>query len=159
VARHLQIVLGILAALLAALASGCSDGPPMAPVSGVITLNGKPKEGLIVTFQPMGTLDNPEPGRGSYGHTDEEGRFSLASDDGIEGAVIGRHRVRIVTPWNEGAGGFDPEIGSPDGDLSAVTKIEVDPIPPEWNAESDKEFEVTSAGTDQANFDIVANRR
>jgi hypothetical protein len=153
------IARSILEGLLAAAVVGCSPGPAFAPVSGVVTLNGKAKEGLIVTFQPIGSLENPEPGRGSYGHTDEQGRFSLASDDGKVGAVIGNHRVRIITPWNESAGGFDPEIGSPDGDVNVVAKIEFDPIPSEWNAESDKTFEVTTTGTDQANFNIVSNRR
>jgi len=153
------MALSIFGGLLAAAVSGCSQGPAFAPVSGVVTLNGKAKQGLIVTFQPIGSLENPEPGRGSYGHTDEQGRFLLVSDDGKEGAVIGNHRVRIITPWNESAGGFDPAIGSPDGDVNAVAKIEVDPIPPEWNAESDKVFEVTTTGTDQANFNIVSNRR
>ena len=153
------IALSTVGGLLISAVAGCSNGPAFAPVSGIVTLNGSPKEGLIVTFQPIGTKENPDPGRGSYGHTDAQGRFKLVSDDGKEGAVIGPHRVRIITPWNESAGGFDPEIGSPDGNVNVVAKIEVDPIPTTWNAESDKTFDVTTTGTDQANFHIVSNRR
>lgn len=153
-----RIACCLAAAIWACFVAGCSGGSPFANVSGVVTLDGKPKAGLIVTFQPIGTQDNLDPGRGSYGHTDEHGRYTLASDDGKPGAAVGKHQVRIITPWDEASGGFDPEIGSPDGDPSAVAKINVDPIPPEWNAYSDKEFDVPSGGTDQANFEIVSIR-
>ena len=158
-ARHQRITICIFTALVVCAAAGCGGGPAFAPVAGVVKLDGKPKAGLIVTFQPIGTAENPDPGRGSYGQTDEQGRFTLVSDDGKDGAVVGRHLVRIITPWDEASGGFDPEIGTPDGDPNAVTKIEVDPIPPEWNAESDKEFEVAASGPNEANFEIVTGRR
>src|SRR5260370_25327385 len=76
---------------------GCgSGGPQYASVSGVVTLNGKPYSGAVVNFQPIGTPDSPYPGRGSYGHTDENGRFSLVVADKITGSVIGRHRPLLA---------------------------------------------------------------
>ena len=33
-----------------------------------------------------------------------------------------------------------------------------DPIPPEWNSQSTKEFTVPPGGTDQAKFDIVTSQ-
>src|SRR5262245_14901801 len=134
--------------------AGCGGDPSLAPVSGIVKFNGKPKSGLIVNFQPVGTQENRDPGRGPYGPTYYDVRFTLVSDDGRAGAVIGLHRVRIITPWDEPSGGFDPEIGSPDGEPTPATAVAVDPIPPEWNAESDKEFEVTANGTTDANFEI-----
>ena len=38
------------------------------------------------------------------------------------------------------------------------TGVRFDHPPPEWNALSDKHFDVPSGGTDQANFDIVTRR-
>ena len=67
---------GLLAAVV-----GCSGGPKFAPVSGVVTLDGKPYAKAVVSFQPIGTADNPNPGRGSSAYTDENGRFVLKSDD------------------------------------------------------------------------------
>lgn len=144
---------GLLAAMV-----GCSGGPEFAPVSGVVTLDGKPYAKAVVSFQPIGTSDNPNPGRGSSAYTDENGRFVLKSDNDRDGAVVGKHRVRIMTRGNDVVG-QDPNAeeaagtGSDDGG-----KARVDPIPPEWNALSDKEFVVPSGGTDQANFDIVTKK-
>src|SRR5260370_35958391 len=76
---------------------GCgSGGPQYASVSGVVTLNGKPYSGAVVNFQPIGTPDSPYPGPGSYGHTDENGRFSLVVDDKLTDAGAGSNRVRVA---------------------------------------------------------------
>jgi hypothetical protein len=85
-----------LAGLAALAAVGCG-GPRYVPVSGVVTLNGKPYPGAVVNFQPVATGGDAYPGRGSYGHTDSEGRFTLVVDDKVKGAVVGKHRVRIAT--------------------------------------------------------------
>ena len=95
-------------------------------------------------------------GLGSSAYTDSNGRFVLKSMDGkSSGAVIGRHIVRIMTKGNDVVG-QDLGTGSPDGEVANPTKKIVNAIPPEWNSESDKEFEVPSGGTDKANFDIIS---
>jgi hypothetical protein len=136
--------------------AGCSGGgPAFAPVSGVVMLDGKPYGKAVVTFQPIGTADNPNPGRGSSAYTDENGRFVLKCDNTINGAVVGKHLVRIMTRGSDVVG-QDPEGGSPD---ETPVKRNVDPIPPEWNALSKVEFDVQPGGTDQANFDIKTRKR
>ncbi len=129
---------------------GCSS--KFVPVSGVVSVNGKPYGKAAVSFQPIGTSDNPNPGRGSSAYTDENGRFELISDDN-QGAVVGKHLVRITTRYSELPS--EPGVGSPDG---AVPPPRREPIPPEWNSESQKEFEVPPGGTDKANFDITTKR-
>ena len=136
---------GLLAAVV-----GCSGGPKFAPVSGVVKLDGKPYAKAVVSFQPIGTDDNPNPGRGSSAYTDENGRFVLRCDNKINGALVGKHLVRIMTRGNDVVG-QNPEGGSPD---DAPARREVDPIPPEWNALSKVQFDVPHGGTDQANFEI-----
>jgi hypothetical protein len=136
--------------LLVALV-GCGNAG-YAPVSGVVTLDGQPYARAVVSFQPIGTKDNQNPGRGSSAYTDENGRFVLKCDNSIDGAVIGKHTVRIMTRGNDVVG-QSPEGGSPDGGTARV-----DPIPPEWNALSKVEFDVPRGGTDKANFDIVSNK-
>jgi hypothetical protein len=137
--------------LLAAVA-GCSGGPAIAPVSGVVKLDGKPYPDAVVSFQPIGTPEEPNPGRGSSAYTDENGRFVLVHDSGRKGAVVGKHRVRIMTKGNDVVV-LNEETGSEDG---APVNRRVDPIPAEWNALSNVEFEVPPGGTDQANFDITS---
>ena len=135
-------------------AVGCGGSAGYAPVSGVITIDGQPYGQAVVSFQPMATSGNPNPGRGSSAYTDASGKFVLMSDNGDNGAVIGKHRVRIMTRGGNVVGQSASGV-SGDG---APTAQNVDPIPPEWNALSEKEFEVPASGTDQANFDIVTKK-
>ena len=135
------------------VATGCGSSSRYAPVSGTVRLNGQPYKDAVVTFQPMATSTNSNPGRGSSAYTDESGRFVLRTDDGDNGAAIGKHRIRIATKVG-GRMAYDPEKGSPDSG-PAGPKLSSDPIPRSWNAESDKEFDVPPGGTDQANFEIV----
>lgn len=151
--EHVMLRLRMLAVLvLGAAMIGCSGGPKYVPVSGIVTLNGVPYSKAVVSFQPMATEGNPNPGRGSSAYTDENGRFVLMCVDGQNGAVVGKHLVRIMTRGNEVVGQNLEETGSPDG--SPPGKRVVDPIPPEWNAASKVVFDVPSGGTDQANFEI-----
>jgi hypothetical protein len=81
-----------LAALLAA-ASGCSPGdrPPLGAVRGRVTLDGKPLPRAVVSFRPL------EGGRVSRGMTDQDGRYELFYLRDIRGAIVGAHKVMIVT--------------------------------------------------------------
>jgi hypothetical protein len=138
------------AVTLLATAIGCSS--EFVPVSGVVSLDGKPYGKAAVSFQPIGSEENPYPGRGSSAYTDENGRFELISDEN-KGAVVGKHLIRITTRYDQIVG--EPGVGSPDG--TPVNRPR-DPIPPEWNSESQKQFEVPPGGTDKANFDIVTKK-
>jgi hypothetical protein len=145
-----------------ALIVGCSsDKPKMAKVSGVVTLDGKPLPHAFVSFQPMAQSEgSASAGPGSVGKTDEQGRFKLYTDRYGEGAVVGTHRVRItIVP---GHGRVEQEtnaLGTPDNAPGAGAKgQELDPIPLDWNERSKVDFEVTAAGTDKANFEIVTKK-
>jgi hypothetical protein len=153
-----KIVRTIAVAAAGLTLAGCGGGgPKYVPVSGVVTLNGKPYGKAVVSFQPLSTPGNPNPGRGSTSYTDANGRFVLKSDDGRNGAVVGKHRVQIQTR-RDTMTEFNPETGSPDGG-PARPKGEIDPIPLEWYGEtSKKEFEVPPEGTDKADFNIVTKR-
>ncbi len=141
------LAIGLVAACSAA---GCSGGS-YASVSGVITLNGKPHRSAFVSFEPIGTPDNPTPGRGSTGRTDENGRFTLRTFDGHAGAVPGKHKIRFTTRYSEKLRGYELW----DAVKNDTVKSVEEPVPPEWNFESRKEFTVPPGGTDKANFDII----
>jgi hypothetical protein len=80
--------------LLFVLLAGCSkSGPEVAPVSGHVTLDGRPLENADVVFQPEGAKSP------SYGRTDAEGYYELGYKRGVPGAIIGEHTVSIyVSP-------------------------------------------------------------
>jgi len=70
---------------------GCARGPTFAPVSGTVTMAGKPLENVQVEFWPQ--VSGPR----SIGMTDKEGRYTLTSDNGENvGAVVGSHKIVLV---------------------------------------------------------------
>jgi hypothetical protein len=78
--------------LIAAIgAIGCtgSSGPKTAPVSGTVTLAGKPLADVGVTFLPEGK------GPSASGNTDAAGNFTLRTNKPGDGAPLGKHRVVI----------------------------------------------------------------
>jgi len=145
---------GLMICALIGVASGCGGGgPTYAPVSGTVTLDGKPYGDAVVVFLPKATSTNPNPGRSSAGETDAKGHFVLKTDELKNGAVVGKHLIKISTrgPVMQ----FDAATGSPD---NAPPNIKRDLVPAEWNTMSEKEFEVPPSGTDKANFDIVTKK-
>jgi hypothetical protein len=73
--------------------AGC-DGHSVVPVSGHVTLDGQPLTNAVVLFEPIRT--NPNPGMGSVGKTDADGRFVLRQiQPDRAGAIVGTHRVTI----------------------------------------------------------------
>jgi hypothetical protein len=77
--------------LLAILTAGCNQsGLDLAPVTGVVTLNGQPVSEAGIMFQPVDAAIGPP----AYGATDENGHFELATVN-RPGAAIGEHRVAI----------------------------------------------------------------
>jgi hypothetical protein len=139
-----------LAGVLALGLAGCGSSQYV-PVSGTVTLNGQPYRHATVEFDPISTKDNPTPGRGSIGHTDDNGHFSLKAVDGHHGAAVGRHHVRIKTPYSIKLKGYEVW----DSAQNKFVKADHDPIPPEWNYHTKQQFEVPPGGTDAANFNIV----
>ena len=147
-----------LAIVILAVTVGCSSGRKIVPVSGVVTVDDKPARNVIVSFQPLGAENDQNPGRGSTATTDENGRYSLIYDGERPGALTGKHRVRI---WPQFEGGRANAVeGEADGGApvnKGALKISAN-IPLEWNEMSNVEFDVPSAGTDQANFNIETKK-
>lgn len=115
--------------LLGTLAGGCADGgPELAPVSGRVTLDGRPLENARVTFQPDGAK------RPSYGDTDADGRYLLVHKRGEGGALVGKHTVVITV---------SPEI------------VRNPPhIPPEYNSQSTLKADVKAGEDNVFDFDL-----
>jgi hypothetical protein len=130
--------------ILAFLIAGCGrGGHRVAPVSGRVTLNGKPMDKINVTFQPLAAAGNSgDAGWGSYGVTDGNGCFQLKTVDGKAGAVVGKQAVYLTVPDTRPTVG-DVAIGPPP----------VSPFPPKAS-DGSFTFDVPAGGSDQANFDF-----
>ncbi len=90
----MRCVLLLLLAL--AVLAGCDQGLPVAPASGVVLLDGAPLANVSIMTQPIAT-NSPNPGPGSFGRTNAEGRFDLELvKPAMRGAIIGEHRVMIA---------------------------------------------------------------
>ncbi|MEW4565021.1 hypothetical protein AB1K70_21020 [Bremerella sp. JC770] len=93
----------MLFALVGILAGGCSSAktPPLAPVTGVVTIGGVPLEGAHVSFVPVGGIRFVEEiphGRESLALTDNTGFFRLTHHSGKGGAELGEHQVTVEIP-------------------------------------------------------------
>jgi hypothetical protein len=135
-----------LAAALALAAAGCgSPGKAVAPVSGRVTLDGKPLANATVTFQPIAEGKDVNPGPGSYGKTDADGRYALrVVGEELEGAYVGRHRVEVQA--------FARERADPNSDTERAPPSLV---PRKYNFESTLTFEVKPGGSTDANFELM----
>jgi hypothetical protein len=136
----------LLFGLFLVVATGCG-GIKYAPVSGKVTMNGKPLANTLVSFQPIAKPGSIEAGPGSSGTTDEQGRFALKVATGENGAVVGKHRVIIsqVVSKTDPANDARPTRGGPP---------QMEKIPARYNSESKETFDVPSGGTDKADFEL-----
>ncbi|WP_145260261.1 carboxypeptidase regulatory-like domain-containing protein [Calycomorphotria hydatis] len=129
----------------------------MVPVSGTITVNGKPAAHVYVRFKPVPQEGVINTGPTSEAFTDEQGRFTLHSTVGDQrsGAVPGTHKVVIwgkesqerVWQW----GIEDPDSAPPPGQKS---KQVLQPPSVKIPRGEKLSFIVPDDGTDEADFDF-----
>ena len=123
------------------LGLGCGPGK-FAPVSGTVTMNGKPLAGALVIFSPIAKEGSIDAGPGSSGKTNDKGEYTLTSDTGRTGALVGKHRVS-VSLMNPGTGESDDRRRP--GQL-------VNQVPVRYNGKTELTYEVPAGGTDKADF-------
>ena len=132
--------------LLSCLLAGCGDkGYETVPVSGRVTLDGKPLADVGLTFLPL-TPDkkNPNVGPGSLGRTDAEGRFTLQTVNGEEGAIPAEHVVRMAMA-------FAPGGNSPD-EFALLGSPPRKSLLPQSAQDGSLHFTVPPEGTERADF-------
>jgi hypothetical protein len=74
--------------LTVAACSGGNEGPAPVPASGTVTLNGEPLASGNIQFYPT-------KGRPSGGSI-KDGKFTLATPEGNDGAIPGNHNVSVT---------------------------------------------------------------
>lgn len=112
---------------------GCDSSPPLAPVEGVVTYDGKPLEFGYVMFQPR-------KGQPAQGQITTDGTFTLATEGHGPGAFLGEHRVSVYCYQGHRPGASDPN--NPNQSLGASL------IPPGYSrgGMSGLSAEVTAGG-------------
>ena len=127
---------------------GCSAQTyKVAPVSGRVTLDGKPLAKAHVHFAPLRSGDNIEPGPTSQGETDADGRYTLSLDNNRSpGAVVGKHKVYIIT--------VDTQVSAGELADAGVKPKRREILPARYNQETTLTFDVPAGGSDAGNFDL-----
>ena len=140
----------IVVFLLSVVGCGQQDSklPPQYPVSGVVTLDGKPLAGAGIMFLPRGDTR----GTGAMGMTDEAGRYTLKTDYGGPGTPEGEFAVTISKVVNRDG---TPYIPNPDvaeaGERETLPGIYSDSMKTTLSAQVPK-------GGDTINFELKSKR-
>jgi hypothetical protein len=82
----LGIVVGFSTSLVGC--GGGGDAPETVAAKGTVTVDGKPMPGLSVAFMPAS-------GKLATGETDDQGNFTLTTNEPGDGAVVGSYSVAI----------------------------------------------------------------
>src|SRR5262249_24214399 len=102
ISRFLCYFVLVAVALCAPL--GCSSGPKLVKVQGVVTLDGQPLPGATVSFVPVGE------GPTANGLTDKEGNFQLGTYSTSDGAAPGQYKVIVTKEYGQ-ATTINPSAG------------------------------------------------
>lgn len=145
---------GSAAALCAAMLcnTGCNRGPAVPatePVSGTVTVKGKPVGGVEVYFVNEALV--------AFGKTDDQGKYHL-----VQGAVAGENKVYFNKPDasvaafanEEGMDEYQLQMAADSG--SKKSKPSKPVIPPEYSNASEPKlnFVVPNGGTEAADFKL-----
>src|SRR5262245_47898553 len=144
---HLLVGLTLVAAL------GCGTGKRIVPVSGTVTLNKQPLANATVNFQPIAAPGSIDAGIGSQAKTNDKGEYTLMTSTGVNGAVVGKHRV-MISLLSEQVG--DSDTRPPSGPPPRGGWPLGDKVPKRYNSESQETYEVPSGGTNKANFALTS---
>lgn len=164
----LMIRLTLVTAFLFLVGCGGSDFN-MVSVSGTITMDGEPLEGVEVVFAPMEVKGQVEVGPASVGITDSNGGFTLKTPRGAEGAMIGNHRVSVSYGKIDEAevmAKIDAEVTlqTTEAEYNRIERKarqsmrKEKTIPANYNSKSVLEIKVKGA-MDNANFDLKSDVR
>jgi hypothetical protein len=127
---------------------GCGYGRKVAPVSGVVTLNGKPIADVAVTFEPIVPEGQSIAGLSAFGVTGADGRYSLKLyGTETRGATVGKNRVKFT--------GFTAPTDMSEEALNKAARSKVN-IPIRYWGDSKIECDVPAGGTDKADFQLTS---
>lgn len=93
-----NVAIYCLSVFFLVLSLGCADnGFPTAKTVGVVKCKGQPVAGAMVYFEPLANGESAIVGRQGFSFTDADGKFEISTytPNGKDGAVVGKHRIRV----------------------------------------------------------------
>jgi hypothetical protein len=115
--------------------AGCGSGGdfPVAQTAGTVMCEGQPVPYVTVFFEPLATGESALVGKQGIGIADEQGKFIVSTYGDGDGAVVGKHRVRVMGPDRDS----HPNFSCP-----CVLNSELDVMQVEVKSSDKNEFEV-----------------
>jgi hypothetical protein len=133
---------GALLLGLSALAGcGGAGGDGLAPVSGTVTIDGKPGDGAAVAFLP----DAGTPGNGGTALADSTGHYDIQTPQGKKGLPPGKYKVTVSYRRNKDGSAPDPNVPPIE---STATEL----LPPKYSSAEKTELAAT-VGPEAKPFD------
>jgi len=116
------------------LLAGCGSGGdfPVAPTRGKVTCEGQPVAHVMVFFEPLQEGKSALVGKQGFALAEEDGTFVVSTYGKGDGAVIGKHRVRVGPPGE----------GHPNFKCACVLNSEVDVLQTEIKAGQTNDVEL-----------------
>jgi hypothetical protein len=134
------LFLFVLVVLAIAELAGCSRNGGRLPLSGIVTLDGRPLADAAISFQPA--IGNAGPSSGAS--VDTNGNFSIPADSGL---LPGKYVV-VIQKWKGTGRTFkDPRSGKPVEITAPISFKEADKLAATVAADGQNRFEfhLTSA--------------
>ena len=142
---------------------GCGDAS-IAPVSGKVTWDGEPVAGIRLVFSPILHKGQTDAGPWSSGLNNEAGEYSLETRHKDVGAVVGEHTVSFVYDDVTHIDTYkellrEAKQAKDQAAIDAAKKEiaqynEAQKTRPKASGNHTEKFEVPSAGTTEANFEL-----
>ena len=122
--------LGICAALVLTLLSGCSKSPfNTAPVTVSLSLDGEPLSGGRVVLMPVMSADSLETGKPGIADIGPDGTAPVSTYGSGDGAVVGDHTAKVINT-------------EPDSEAGRRLRVQRISVPGRWTVAADQENEV-----------------
>jgi hypothetical protein len=102
---------------MATFVVGCGTGANVAPVSGIVNMDGKPLPGGRIMFEPLASGEDKLVGKPAYAEIQPDGSFVLSTFGDGDGAVVGKHHPVVFgnrveeDPDSPNRGRTGPNIG------------------------------------------------
>lgn len=106
-----RAVFAVVLGFLAGCGGAGAELPATSPVSGIVSLGGKPVEGAVVRFYLEETTGSP-----ATGVTNSDGKFKLTTFNTNDGAQLGSHNVTVTKVSSGTSGTAEPAIYDPENE-------------------------------------------
>jgi len=109
--------------------AGCSSAPVVCGVTGVVTVDGKPTDGVMVSYWPEDMSAENFNTRHAIAVSDAQGRYVLKCSGNAEGIEAGRYKVTLSRPLLRGKPLYveGAKMTKDDGTIETLPKQFLDP--------------------------------